>query len=71
VVSLVVNAAGEVTRAEVIQNTMDSVTLSKCALSQIRDWKFPPSPRASPRSRCRSCSRRPTDGREHGGTRGA
>ena len=32
--------AGEVTR-RVIQNTMDSAALSKCALSQIRDWKFP------------------------------
>ena len=44
VVSLVVNAAGDVTRAEVIQNTMDSAALSKCALSQIRDWKFPAIP---------------------------
>jgi len=44
VVSLVVNAAGEVTHAEVIQNTMDSAALSKCALSQIRDWKFPAIP---------------------------
>ncbi len=44
VVSLVVNAAGEVTHAEVIQNTMDSPALSKCALSQIRDWRFPAIP---------------------------
>lgn len=41
VVSLVVNAAGEVTHAEVIQNTLGAPALSKCALSQIRDWKFP------------------------------
>jgi len=34
-------AAGEVKHAEVIQNTMGAPALSKCALSQIRDWKFP------------------------------
>jgi len=40
VVALVVNAAGEVVRAEVVQNTLGSQALSSCALSQIRDWKF-------------------------------
>lgn len=47
VVSLVVDAAGRVTRAEVIQNTLDSGALAKCALSQIRDWRFPAIPAGS------------------------
>lgn len=44
VVALVVNAAGEVVNADVIQNTLGSAALSSCALSQIRDWKFPAIP---------------------------
>jgi TonB family protein len=41
VVSLVVSAAGEVVSAAVVQNTLGSQSLASCALSQIRDWKFP------------------------------
>jgi TonB family protein len=44
VVSLVVNAAGEVVDADVIQNTLGSAALSNCALAQIREWKFPAIP---------------------------
>lgn len=44
VVALVVSAAGEVVDADVIQNTLGSSALSSCALSQIRDWKFPAIP---------------------------
>jgi TonB family protein len=44
VVSLVVDAAGSVVRAEVVQNTLGSPALSSCALSQIRDWRFPAIP---------------------------
>lgn len=41
VVALVVDAAGAVVKAEVLQNTLGSQALAACALSQIRDWKFP------------------------------
>ncbi len=47
VVSLVVDAAGNVTHAQVIQNTLGSKALASCALSQIRDWKFPAIPSGS------------------------
>lgn len=41
VVALTVAASGEVTEATVVQNTTGSQRLSTCALSQIRDWRFP------------------------------
>jgi TonB family protein len=47
VVALVVNAAGEVVNAEVIQNTLGSTALASCALAQIREWKFPAIPAGS------------------------
>ena len=39
-----VAASGEVTEATVVQNTTGSHQLASCALSQIRDWRFPPVP---------------------------
>ena len=44
VVALTVSASGEVTDCEVIQNTLGVPAMSSCALSQIRDWKFPAIP---------------------------
>jgi TonB family protein len=44
VVALTVAASGEVTEATVVQNTTGSHQLASCALSQIRDWRFPPVP---------------------------
>jgi TonB family protein len=41
VVALTVAASGEVTEATVVQNTTGSHQLASCALSQIRDWRFP------------------------------
>ncbi|HKQ59106.1 MAG TPA: AgmX/PglI C-terminal domain-containing protein, partial [Candidatus Eisenbacteria bacterium] len=42
VVALTVTAAGDVSEASVVQNTVGSARLASCALSQIRGWKFPP-----------------------------
>ena len=44
VVALTVAASGEVTEAVVVQNTLGVPGLTSCALSQIRDWKFPAIP---------------------------
>lgn len=44
VVSMSVAPSGEVTDVTVVQNTVRSDRLAGCALSQIRDWKFPPIP---------------------------
>jgi len=44
VVALTVAASGEVTEAVVVQNTLGVPSLTACALSQIRDWKFPAIP---------------------------
>ncbi len=41
VVALTVSAAGEVTDARILSDTMASTRLEACALSQIREWKFP------------------------------
>jgi TonB family protein len=45
VVAITVDAAGRVTAADVIQDTVGSPALATCALSQIRDWRFPAIPR--------------------------
>jgi TonB family protein len=45
VVALTISAAGQVTEARVIQNTLGSDRLASCALSQIRDWRFPAIPK--------------------------
>lgn len=42
VVALSVAASGEVLEATIVQNTVRSERLASCALSQIRQWKFPP-----------------------------
>lgn len=42
VVTITVAASGVVTEARVIQNTIGSESLSSCALSQIKSWRFPP-----------------------------
>jgi TonB family protein len=42
VVALTVAASGEVLEATVVENTVGSQRLAACALSQIRDWRFPP-----------------------------
>jgi TonB family protein len=42
VVALSVAASGEVTEATIVENSIGSARLSSCALSQIREWKFPP-----------------------------
>jgi TonB family protein len=42
VVAITVSASGSVTQVTVVQNTVRSSQLESCALSQIRDWKFPP-----------------------------
>ena len=44
VVALTVAASGDVVEATVVQNTVGSTRLAECALSQIRDWKFPAIP---------------------------
>ena len=44
VVALTVAASGEVTEASALQNTLGSASIAHCALSQIRQWKFPPIP---------------------------
>lgn len=41
VVAMTVAASGEVVNAVVVENTLGSKRLEECALSQIRDWKFP------------------------------
>ena len=41
VVAITVAPSGEVTEANVVQNTTGSTRLASCALSQIRDWRFP------------------------------
>lgn len=41
VVALTVAASGEVTEATIVSNSTGSSRLSQCALSQIRDWRFP------------------------------
>ena len=41
VVAMTVAAAGDVVEATMVQNTTGSNRLAACALSQIRDWKFP------------------------------
>jgi len=41
VVAITVAASGEVTEATVVQNTTGSSRLASCALSQVRDWRFP------------------------------
>lgn len=41
IVAMTVSASGEVTEATVVQNSTGSARLSQCALSQIRDWRFP------------------------------
>ena len=41
VVAMTVAANGSVAQATVVQNTLGSERLAACALSQIRDWKFP------------------------------
>ena len=47
VVAITVSAAGKVTGAAIIENTVESSRLSSCALSQVRDWRFPPVPEGS------------------------
>ena len=42
VVALTVAASGQVTDARILSDTMSSSRLQACALSQIREWKFPP-----------------------------
>ena len=42
VVAITVAAGGQVTDASVVQNSTGSARLAACALSQIRDWHFPP-----------------------------
>jgi len=44
VVALTITASGDVAEVTVLQNTVGSQRLAECALSQIRDWKFPPIP---------------------------
>ncbi len=41
VVAITVSASGRVTDAAVVQNTLKSPALAACALSQIREWRFP------------------------------
>ncbi len=42
VVALTVAASGDVTEARILTDTMPSARLEACALSQIREWRFPP-----------------------------
>jgi len=44
VVALTVSASGEVLQASIVQNSVGSPGLAECALSQIREWRFPPVP---------------------------
>ncbi|NOT33515.1 MAG: energy transducer TonB [Candidatus Eisenbacteria bacterium] len=44
VVAITVAASGAVTEASVISNSVRSDKLENCALSQIREWRFPPIP---------------------------
>jgi periplasmic protein TonB len=44
VVALTVSASGQVVQATIVENTLRAPQLAACALSQIRDWKFPPIP---------------------------
>ncbi|HET9328270.1 MAG TPA: AgmX/PglI C-terminal domain-containing protein [Candidatus Eisenbacteria bacterium] len=44
VVAISVAASGMVIEATVVQNTVGSERLASCALSQIRDWRFPAIP---------------------------
>jgi TonB family protein len=44
VVAISVAASGEVVEAGVVRNTIGSARLSDCALSQIRNWRFPAVP---------------------------
>jgi len=44
VVAITVAASGEVLEATVVQNTVGSDRLASCALSQIREWRFPAIP---------------------------
>ena len=44
VMAITVAASGEVTEASVVQNTTGSQRLASCALSQVRDWRFPSVP---------------------------
>lgn len=41
VVAMTVSASGRVTEATIVQNTVRSKSLEACALSQIREWRFP------------------------------
>lgn len=41
VVAMTVSASGTVTEATVVRNSTGSDRLAQCALSQIRDWRFP------------------------------
>jgi TonB family protein len=41
VVSLTVSASGRVTQASIVHDSVRSQALSACALSQIREWRFP------------------------------
>jgi TonB family protein len=47
VVALTVSASGAVTEATIVEDTVRSPRLTSCALSQIREWKFPPIPYGS------------------------
>lgn len=42
--ALTVAASGGVTEVVVLQNSLGVASLSSCALSQIREWKFPEIP---------------------------
>ncbi len=44
VVAIAVAASGDVIDASVVRNSLGSDRLAACALSQIRDWKFPAIP---------------------------
>jgi len=44
VVAMTVAASGAVTEATIVQNTVGSQRLAECALSQIREWRFPAIP---------------------------
>ncbi len=41
IVAITVAASGEVTGANVVEDTLRSAELTSCALAQIRSWKFP------------------------------
>jgi len=47
VVMITVAASGEVTDVHVVSDGLGSSKLSNCALSQIREWRFPPVPRGT------------------------